>query len=389
MGRPRFAMQDGAVTVLACLRFALRHALAGAVLCAAAGGAEAQIVVGQTAGFSGPDAALVKETTDGARMAFERLNKTGGVHGQAVRLVSLDDRGDPALASAQAQELVTQRKAVALFLSHGAAPTAAVRSQLDALKVPLVAPVTGADDVIRTQDPWLFATRATWRREAEKVVSYLLGAGIAPVGVVHANDAFGIDAATGAHRAFAQAGAAPAFVLACDAVQPAFSTLVEEAAKRSPKAVLFIGAAPVVADGAKALRAAGSQAQVATLSNNATAAFVRLMGTHARGTIVAQAFPSERSTSLPLVKAANALAVDKGLDGATPAMLEGYVGATVLVEGLKRAGRGPTGRSVRAALESMRRVDLGGVEIDYGASRHGGRDSVELSVVDADGRFKR
>ena len=46
--------------------------------------AHAQILVGQTAGFSGPVAAGVKETTDGALLYIQAVNVRGGINGQKI-----------------------------------------------------------------------------------------------------------------------------------------------------------------------------------------------------------------------------------------------------------------------------------------------------------------
>ena len=60
------------------------------------------------------------------------------------------------------------------------------------------------------------------------------------------------------------------------------------------------------------IREGGSRAQVVTVSNNASGGFIKQMGEHARGTIVTQIFPYERSLSAPIVKEANDLAQKKG-----------------------------------------------------------------------------
>ena len=57
----------------------------------------AQILVGQSAGFTGPVGAGVKETTDGAKLYIDAINAKGGVNGQNIELVSLDDKFDPKL----------------------------------------------------------------------------------------------------------------------------------------------------------------------------------------------------------------------------------------------------------------------------------------------------
>src|SRR5439155_7863392 len=71
----------------------------------ACGAASAQILIGQTAGLSGPVAAGVKEVTNGAKLYCDAVNAKGGVNGQAIELLSLDDKFDPKLAAENAREL--------------------------------------------------------------------------------------------------------------------------------------------------------------------------------------------------------------------------------------------------------------------------------------------
>jgi len=81
--------------------------------------------------------------------------------------------------------------------------------------------------------------------------------------------------------------------------------------------------------------------------------------------------------------------VAKGLTEVTPAMLEGFAAAKVLVEGLRRAGKDLNRAGVQKALEGMQRVNIGGLEISYSAKDHSGLDYAELSIVGQDGRFRR
>jgi branched-chain amino acid transport system substrate-binding protein len=67
--------------------------------------------------------------------------------------------------------------------------------------------------------------------------------------------------------------------------------------------------------------------------------------------------------------------------------LEGFAGAKVLVEGLRRAGRNPTRASFVTALESLREFDLGGLKVTFGPSDHSGLDYVEASIVNRSGTF--
>ena len=61
----------------------------------------------------------------------------------------------------------------------------------------------------------------------------------------------------------------------------------------------------------------------------------------------------------------------------------------MLTEGLRRAGPTPTREGLVLALESMRRVDMGGIEMDYSRTQHTGSNYVELSILTANGKFLR
>ncbi len=350
---------------------------------------QAQIVVGQTSGFTGPVASGVKENTVGAKLYIDHVNATGGVNGQRIELVSLDDKFDPKLAAANARKLITERNVVALFMNRGTPHTEAIRPLLDEFKVPLVAPSSGALVLHKPVHPWIFNVRATYQREAEKAIAHLATIGLTRIALVHVDDSFGADCAIGAQKGFERAKTKPLFVDKFDRVKPDFAAIAAKVAKGEAQAVFLIGSAGAVSDGTKAIRNAGSRAQIVTVSNNASGGFIKQMGDYAYGTIVTQIFPYERSLSAPIVKEANDYAKAGGVAEITPAMLEGYAGAKVLVEGLRRAGANPTRAKLQQALETFRKVDIGGLEVSYSAANHSGLDYADLSIIGHDGKFRR
>lgn len=353
-----------------------------------AGTAPAQILIGQTAGFTGPVADGVKETTEGARLYLNAVNARGGVLGQKIELVSLDDRFDPALTVENARKLIEERQVVALFLSRGTPNTEALLPLLDQHGIALVGPSTGAMSLHRPVRRHVFNVRAPYQREAEKAVAYLASLGVGRLAIVQTDDSFGADVMAGVQKGLQAAQLTPVAHEKFDRAKPDFSAIAPRIAQAQPQAVIMIASSAATVLGYNALRAAGSGAQVVTFSHNASTGFVKSLGSNARGVIVTQVFPNERATNLPMVREAQELAKAQQQE-ISPAMLEGFAAAKVLVEGLRRAGPRPSRDKIQTALEGLQKFDLGGLEVSYGPDDHSGLDYTDLSIIGTDGKFRR
>ena len=202
-----------------------------------------------------------------------------------------------------------------------------------------------------------------------------------------ANDSFGDDGAVGALAGFVAEGKKPVMHEKYDRAKPDVSPLVPKILAADAQAVIFIGSGTHVSDGTALLRKAGSRAQIVTLSNNAASGFIKAWGDNARGTIVTQVFPSERSRNSPLVKELIDMLATQQLGEATPAMVEGFAAAKALVEALRRAGKDPTPERIKIALEAFKCVDIGGLEVSYGPNDHTGLAYADMSIIGPGGKF--
>ena len=127
----------------------------------------AQLLIGQTAGFTGSVAASIKETADGARLWIDAVNAKGGVNGQKIELVQMDEKFDPKLTLVNATKLVEEKKVLALFLTRGTPHNEGIIPLLEKEGVPLIAPSTGAMSLHKPVHKQVFNVRATYQREAE------------------------------------------------------------------------------------------------------------------------------------------------------------------------------------------------------------------------------
>lgn len=348
--------------------------------------AQGQILIGQSVGVSGAVAATVAESMLGARLVFDAANASGGVHGQRIEVITLDDAFEPARTLANARELIEQRRVLALFMSRGTPHTQGLFELLNASGTPLVGPSTGAMLMHQPVQPMVFNVRAPYRREAAKAVAHLVSTGVRRLALVSVNDSFGDDALTGAQQALTERKLQAVFAAKFDRSKPDFAPIVGPLAQSQAQAVVLIGSGTAVVAGVQALRKSGNAAQVLTLSNNASAGFIKLLGPLAHGVIVTQVFPS--SFMYGLVREATQAAKAQGIAQPSPAMLEGWASARVLLEALRKAGPKLSRERLVAALNALR-IDFGGMELAYSRDDHSGLDFADLSIIGPNGQFMR
>ena len=273
-------------------------------------------------------------------------------------------------------------------MTCGTAHTEAVIFWLDKYGVPLVGPSSRARVLHQPVQKDIFNVRAIYQREAEKAASHMQSMGVTKIAVVYTDDSFGADGLAGTQKGMVTAKRAPVAVEKLSRSKPDFTTIAPQVYKAGAQTVIMIASSQVVVEGVKALRATGSAAQIVTLSNKASTGFIKRLSESGRGLMVTQVFPSECSIAFSLVKPAQELVKAQPQPELSPAMLEGFSAAKVLVESLRRAGPKPTREKIQAALEGLRKFDLGGLEVGYRLDDHTGLDFADLSIIGTDGRFR-
>jgi branched-chain amino acid transport system substrate-binding protein len=346
------------------------------------------ILIGQTIGLTGIVAAPVKEMNEGANAYFSLVNMQGGVHGRKIEMRVLDDKFEPALAAANAERLAKQDRVFALFQNRGTPHTEAILPILAANQIPLVAPSTGAAIFHVPVNRWLFHVRAKYQDEIFKGVEHFDTVGVRSIGLLHVDDSFGRDGLEGFNKAMAVHKLTPAVIASFDRVKPDYAATAAQLIKANPQALIIVSSSKNTIDVIKAIRNQGSQMQIMTLSNNSSQAFVKDLGNAGAGIVVSQITPAPHLMSTTLGQEFMKAAKASGTTVSYAAM-EGFVNAKTLVEGLRRAGPKLTREGFIRALESMQRMDLGGLMLTYSPSDHSGSEFVELTMIGRDGRFVR
>ena len=64
--------------------------------------------MGVSGAITGPTASTYAPTIEAMRIYFDRINRMGGINGQKVRFIALDDQGEPSRGATNARRLVAQ-----------------------------------------------------------------------------------------------------------------------------------------------------------------------------------------------------------------------------------------------------------------------------------------
>ena len=156
-----------------------------------------------------------------------------------------------------------------------------------------------------------------------------------------------------------------------------------------PDAVFNHGSYSVYVGIIRAARAKGAHPMFMAV-NSGAAQMARELGPEGRGLVFTQVVPFPWGVAVPIVKEYQQ-AIAKYAPDAAPSFsgLEGYIGAKVLVAGLRAAGRDLTRAGIQRAMESLGTFDVGGMQVGYRPGAHTGSTFVDTVIVASDGRFSR
>jgi len=347
--------------------------------------AQTDLVLGQSAPLSGPSAQLGRDYREGALAWFEEVNRRGGIHGRKLRLVSLDDRYEPALTLRNTRQLIGPDRAFALFGYVGTPTVKAILPLVEQSKIPLVAPLTGARLLREPFRPMVFNLRASYQAEIDRIVNDLVRAGRHRIAVLHQEDAFGEDGLRATRSALARHGLQPVAIAGVRRNSTATNGAARQLNQADPSAVVIISAYASSAAFSHSLERLGSTAQLMNVSFVGTGGLQdSLPGGQASGIGISQVVPFPWNRRVPVV--AEYLRLMRRQQTTARygfTSLEGFLAARMMTEGLQRAGANPSRQALVRAFESMHQLDLGGYKLSLGPRDHQASDFVDLTFLGA------
>lgn len=341
--------------------------------------ASAPIVVGQSAALSGPQAAFGTAIRDGILAAFQGVNRTGGIGGRPVNLLSLDDQGEKAKTEANVTALVGNRAVVGLtgFTTRPCSEAAAVMAAQDGIA--LVGAFSGTPLLYGDKAATTFTTRASYERELEAIVRHYRLLGVERFGFLHLEDARATNVPL-LESILARQGGKLSVTAGVDRKGPGLNAAALKTLDTSRPEVLII-----LANNAPLTTLLREYAPRTLVLPKMVISFVDRekllgdLGPAAAGvgfSVVVPEYTREKySVVRSFLQEANAMKVP-----VTPVSLEGYVTGLALAEGLRQS----KGDGRQALVDGMGRVsalDLGYTSMRFSKTERAGSRFVDLSLA--------
>lgn len=348
-----------------------------------------QILLGQSAAFTGPTAQLGIQYSLGAKVYLDKINSQGGVYGRRVEIRALDDQYDPELALKNTTQLIEKDRVFGLFGYVGSPTSKAVIPLVTKAKIPFFAPMSGNGSLRTPFNRLIFNIRASHRDEIEFLLTQLMTMGLKNLAVFYQDDAYGRTGLAGIEEKLREKGGK----LLIATPVPRNSTDVSEAAAAimplRPDAVLLVSTYSSSAALIKVLRAKSYRGQFYSMSFIGSQALLNTLGTEGAGVVISQIVPFPWQVSRPIVGEYQKAFAQNGIQSLDFSSLEGFIAAKVLVEGLRRAGRNPTREKFIRALETIQHdnYDVGGFGIHFSATNHEGSKFIDMTAISRDGKF--
>lgn len=153
--------------------------------------AEDTIKIGVNEPLTGAFAASGTYIVNGAKLAAEQINASGGILGKQIELVIEDNKSNPTEAAAVAEKLITSDKVPIMMGAWGSSLTLAVMPKLMQYQVPMLVETSSSSKITKQGNPYIFRISPPSWVEAKIFQPLLPSLGIKKVDFLGINNDWG------------------------------------------------------------------------------------------------------------------------------------------------------------------------------------------------------
>lgn len=378
-------------------RFTTSAMMALAILTMPVSSHAIDLVFGQIASQTNPtSAANAKGMAAGIQVHFDKVNAGNTLPGHKLKLVTLDDNIQGPKMVELTQQLIGDPAVVGLLGFLNSAGLAEITKQDIPNKhgIALIAPLQGDKNVISAGN--VFPLRSGYADEVSSLLKEAKTWGKDSLAVVNMSATFG---PTLAQLTIQLSGPQGIKIVtqqvidgAPDKLDASVRAAVAAITEFRPKGIILLAAGKPAFEFVKAVRdVSGGSVQIYGLSVLLHDQLVNTVGKDkARGIVLSQAVPFPFVPAKPVITEYQAdMKKYAPREALSFSSLEGYLGAKIAVEAVRRAGKTPTRAGVLQAMSSLGEYDLGGIYVSYTATQRVGWGGVDLSIINSGGNLQK
>lgn len=375
--------------------------LAAMVGCQRGGGAAqaGPIKIGAIFDLTGPTSDVGQPYADGIKAYVEWLNAKGGINGRQIELLSSDYGYKVDVAEQLYSQFVQQ--GIVAFQGWGTGDTEALRSRIAADQIPFMSASYSHVLGDPKEAPYNFLVGTSYSHQAVIALKWILEdwkakgmEGMPKVAILHHDSPFGRSPVEDA-QTFAQQNGVELTAIPLPSATD-YTAELTQASGFGANYIIMHTVSSQAAVVAKNIRDQGLKDKFTVINLNwcADEIFIQLAGDAAEGIYMVQPFTPPTSP-VPAHQAMDEFLKSKGSSLAEKGLhfAQGWTTMDLMVAGIKKVldeGKDLTGPNLKAALESLKDYDTGGMTypITFTPERHWGNLGTHIYVVE-NGQMKR
>jgi ABC-type branched-subunit amino acid transport system substrate-binding protein len=336
-----------------------------------------KIVVGCITDLTKSTAQYGIGVTQGLSLRFNKENRAGGINGKNIEMVVLDHGYDPKLAVDHLEDVLSKYKTDVIIGEEGSPTLSAMLPYVESEKVLMLFPYTGSSAFRKPEQGYMGHFRTSYKNEAKALAKYAVEKRKARRFVVfYQNDAYGLDGLEGVRevlKKYKEEGKVedwietyylrnttdvrasvekiktfqPEVIILCS-VNAATSALIRDVGIENLTNVILMGISPLGGEYVNFIKSKGLEY------------------------IVSNVVPNPHSDELEIVREYRQEMQRNGSKEAISIMsLEGYIGASIFIEILKRINGTITKEKIKEQMEAMQNYKYKGLNLTFDSQIRG------------------
>lgn len=350
------------------------------------------IVLGQTGPLSGPASTAFRLFLSGAALAFDAVNRAGGIKGRRIHLLTMDDELNPKQGAANLRTLAQNPQITALFSLVGQTAILDSAALIKAAGIPVFGATTGDKRSRERLGRPFFFTSPTYGTEAERIVAHLAATTVQKISMAYMGNPLGAEVRDAAEKKAQQLSVQ---VLASRPMDLGWALdipqLVQDLTRGSPQAIVIFNTGEPLIRLVGALRQHPTAPRVYLFSLQDPAALQSALGDKAMGIVLGQVLPAPESVRHTLGSHMRQLllATHKTSVDISPQQMQGFFNAQIVIEALKRCQGNITRGRLLSITEAMSNVNVGGIPVQFSELQRTGHEFIEMAMIGPKGRMVR